>query len=150
MRVITRTLLLLAAAAVMAGCAATGPLYSDVAARIPPLATDQGRIYFMRADTLFGAAITADIHLNGDVVGKSERGSFFYVDRRPGNYTVATSTETEKQLTFTLAARETKYVRTSVSMGLLVGRIAPQLVSPSVAKTEIANLHYTGTPLARR
>lgn len=150
MRVITRTLLMLAAAAVLAGCAATGPRYTDVAARIPPLAPDKGRIYFMRADTLFGAAVTADIRLNGDVVGKSERGGFLYVDRSPGNYTVATTTETEKHLTFTLAPRQTRYVRTRVSLGLMVGRVVPELVSPSVAKSEIAGLHYTGPALAGR
>jgi hypothetical protein len=129
---------------VISGCAATGPLYTEVAASFPAVPKDKGRIYFFRPDTMFGAAITSDIHLNGRVVGKSERASFFYVDEKPGKCTVATSTEVEKQLTFTLARGETRYVKTSVSFGALVGRINPKLVGATEAKTEIVELHYTG------
>ncbi|BAV33080.1 hypothetical protein SCL_0760 [Sulfuricaulis limicola] len=128
----------------LTGCAATGPLYSDISASIPPVSANKGRIYFYRSDTMFGAAITSDISLNGKVVGKSERASVFYVDQAPGNCVVSTSTEVEKQLTFTLAANETRYVHTSVSMGVLVGRINAKLVNATEAKSEIAGLHYIG------
>ena len=130
--------------ALLTGCAATGPLYSDISASIPPVPTDKGRIYFYRSDTVFGAAVTSDISLNGKVVGRSERASVFYVDQTPGNCVVSTSTEVEKQLTFTLAANETRYVHTSVSMGVLVGRINAKLVNAAEAKSEIASLHYVG------
>jgi hypothetical protein len=66
------------------------------------------------------------------------------VDQAPGNCVVSTSTEVEKQLTFTLAANETRYVHTSVSMGVLVGRINAKLVNAAEAKSEIASLHYIG------
>jgi hypothetical protein len=130
--------------ALLTGCAATGPLYSDISASIPPLPANKGRIYFYRSDTAFGAAVTSDISLNGKVVGKSERASVFYVDQTPGNCVVSTSTEVEKQLTFTLAASETRYVHTSVSIGVFVGRINAKLVNAVDAKSEIATLHYTG------
>lgn len=130
--------------ALLTGCAATGPLYSDISASIPPVPAGKGRIYFYRSDTMFGAAITSDISLNGKVVGRSERASVFYVDQAPGNCVVSTSTEVEKQLTFTLAAAETRYVHTSVSMGVLVGRINAKLVNAAEAKSEIASLHYIG------
>lgn len=132
------------------GCAATGPKYSDIAASIPPLLSDKGRIYFFRPDTIFGAAITSDIRLNGKVVGRSERGSFFFRDENPGNMTVATSTEVEKQLTFKLAAGETKYVKTSVSMGVLVGRINSELVNGAEAKPVVAELAYIGEPITKK
>ena len=63
--------------------------------------------------------------------------------------TVMTSTEVEKQLTFKLAAGETKYVRTTVSFGVLVGRINSALVNGSEAKAEIEGLAYTGVPLKK-
>jgi predicted small lipoprotein YifL len=132
--------------ALLTGCVATGPLYSDISASIPPIPADKGRIYFYRSDTVFGAAVTSDISLNGKVVGRSERASVFYVDQAPGNCVVSTSTEVEKQLTFTLAANETRYVHTSVSMGVLVGRINAKLVNAEEAKSEIASLHYIGGP----
>lgn len=132
---------------VLAACAATGPLHKEIAASIPPVPAGKGRVYFYRADTMFGAAVTADIKLNNRVVGRSERGSFFYVDENPGKCLVSTSTEVEKQLTFTLGTGETRYVRTSVSLGLLVGRINAELVNNDTAKSEIIELHYTGVAL---
>lgn len=146
---IVKSVLTLLALVLITGCAATGPRYSEIAPSIPSISGDKGRVYFFRADTMLGAAVTSDIRLNNRVVGKSERGSFFYVDEAPGNCTVSTATEVERQLTFTLSAGETKYVRTSVSMGVLVGRVNSILASPNDAKAEIANLHYTGAPLKK-
>jgi hypothetical protein len=141
-----KSVLVLAVLLVAAGCAATGPLYSEIAATIPSVPAGKGRVYFYRADTMFGAAVTSDISLNKRVVGKSERGSFFYVDENPGNQVASASTEVERQLSFTLAAGETKYVKSTVSMGVLVGRVNLELAGPNDAKTEITGLHYTGAP----
>jgi hypothetical protein len=140
-----KLLVLGAMAFMLAGCAATGARYGDVAASFPAVAKDKGRVFFYRSNTMLGAAITADIHMNGKVVGRSQRGGFFYVDTNPGNQTVLTSTEVERKLTFTLARGETKYVRTGVSVGILAGRINPTLVGAGEAKTELADLsHNTG------
>ena len=141
---VTKAVIAIIVLSVLTGCAATGPLYSDISASIPTLPANKGRIYFYRSDTAFGAAVTSDISLNGKVVGKSERASVFYVDQTPGNCVVSTSTEVEKQLTFTLAANETRYVHTSVSLGVFVGRINAKLVNAAEAKSEIASLHFTG------
>ncbi|SRR5712691_7954817 len=144
-----KTFLALFVVVVLAGCAAEGPLHKEVAASIPTIPAGKGRIYFYRADTMMGAAVTSDITFNGRVVGKSERGSFFFVDENPGSCKASASTEVERAVTFTLAAGETKYVKSSISMGLMVGRVNFELVSPDTAKTEITELHYTGTPLPK-
>jgi hypothetical protein len=146
---IVKSVLTLLAIVLITGCAATGPRLSEISASIPPVPADKGRVYFFRGTTVLGAAITSDIRLNDRVVGVSQRSSFFYVDEAPGNCTVSTATEVERQLTFTLAAGETKYVRTSVSMGVLVGRVNSILESPNIAIAEIANLSYTGAPLKK-
>ena len=126
----------------LAGCAAMGPKMSEVKSTIPALGNDQGRIYFYRTSSIFGAAISADLRVNGDVVGRSTRGSFFFVDRPAGNYEVASSTETEKKVTFALSGGETKYVRTYVGLGILVGRVIPELVNADQAEKEMADLAY--------
>ena len=137
------------AVAVLAGCAASGPLYKEISATIPAVPAGKGRVYFYRADTMFGGAVTSDITLNKRVVGVSERGSFFYVDENPGNLVASASTEVERNLSFTLAAGETKYIKSTVSMGVMVGRVNLELVSPNDAKTEIIELHYTGAPAGK-
>lgn len=132
-----------ACAVVMAGCA-TGVKYQDMASTIPAVKPDQGRVYFFRSSVMFGAAIQPEIRLDGQVVGASKPGGFFYVDKAPGNYLASTATETEKTLSFTLAAGETKYIRTSPSFGVMVGRIVMDLETPEKALAELPSLSFTG------
>ena len=145
-----RRLLKLAAASacmvVLAGCA-SGIKHQEMEASIPTVKAGEGRIYFFRSSSMVGAAIQPDIRLNGDVVGASKPGGFFFVDRPAGNYTAATSTETEKSASFVLTTGETKYLRTSPSLGLLVGRIVVELETPEKAKAELPSLSYIGEPL---
>jgi len=140
---------LLAAGAVglaLAGCA-SGVKYQSMADSIPALKGGQGRVYFMRSASMFGSAVQPEIRLNGEVVGTSRPGGFFFVDRPAGNYSAAASTETEKTLSFVLEAGETKYLRTSPSFGLLVGRIVIDLETPENALKELPSLSYTGAPM---
>lgn len=139
-----KLLSLFAVSLAFVGCAATGPKYKDISASIPPIPPGQARVFFYRPDTMLGAAVTSDIKLNGRVVGVSERGSFFFVDEAPGAMAVLTSTEVEKSLTFSIGAGERRFVKTSVSFGVMVGRIQPELVNATDAKADIAELAYTG------
>jgi len=131
------------AGAFLAGCA-SGPKFSEISNSIGPIPAAEGRIYFFRSSSMMGAAIQPDIRLNGQVVGTSKPGGFFYVDRPAGSYTAATSTETEKRVAFTLDAGETKYLRTSPSFGLLVGHIVVEIEDPQKARAEIETLSLTG------
>jgi hypothetical protein len=130
---------------VLAGCA-SGVKHKDMASSIPTLQGDQGRIYFFRPSGLIGAGIQPGVMLDGVRVGESQPGGFFYVDAKPGNHEVVTTSEVEKKLTFTLAKGETKYVKSSVGMGVLVYRIYPELVSADEGQKELSELSYTGTP----
>jgi hypothetical protein len=141
-----RVAALLMLVAGLCGCAASGPKHEEIRDSIPAIAPGNGRIFFYRDSSAFGAAMRPEIRLNGEVVGRSAPGGFFYVDRAPGTYEIATATEVERILSFTLEAGETRYVRTSVSMGALVGRVTPELVDAEEAVGELAGLSYTGDP----
>lgn len=142
-RIFLKMALAAAAAALGSGCA-TGVKHSDMAAGMPSLKAGEGRIYFFRSSSMMGAAVQPEIRLNGQKVGESKPGGFFYVDRPAGNHVASTSTETEKTVSFTLQPGETKYIRSSVSMGLMVGRIVLELESPEKARAELGSLSYTG------
>jgi hypothetical protein len=88
--------------------------------------------------------------LDGVVVGDSKPDSFFYVDSAPGKHEVSTSTEAENKLTFVLEKGEVKYVKTSVSMGLCVGRVVPTLVNNAEAMAELPDLGYVGGPAPKK
>lgn len=136
-------------AVVLAGCA-SGVKHKDMEAVMPNMKPGEGRIYFFRTPSMGGAAIQPDIRLNGDVVGASKPGGFFFVDRPAGSYTAATTSETEKSASFVLEAGETKYLRTTPSIGILVWRIAIGLETPERARAELPSLSYTGTPLGEK
>jgi hypothetical protein len=127
----------------MAGCA-SGVRHSEMASSIPSLKSGEGRVYFLRSASMLGAAVQPDLRLNNDVVGESKPGGFFFVDRPAGKYVAAAATETEKTLSFVLDSGETKYVRNSPSMGLMVGRVVLELETPEKAKEDLASLSYTG------
>jgi len=145
-----RSLLWVGTLALLAGCAGSGPKFQEMKSSLPVLRQGDGRVFFMRSGSMFGAAIQPEIRLNGEVVGTSVPGGFFFVDRAAGNYEAHASTEVERKLTFTLAAGETKYVRTSPSFGVLVGRINFDLVDPAQAATELDELSFTGPTTERQ
>lgn len=130
------------------GCA-TGPKYAEVKSSIPNLSPDKGRIYFYRSGTMFGSGIQPSVKLNGDVVGDSKPGGFFYVDVPPADYEVVLSTEVDKKLTFVLEKRQERCVRMSVGLGVVVYRVYPELVEPAVCDAEILDMSYTGSATKR-
>jgi hypothetical protein len=103
-----------------------------------------GRVYFVRPGDLGGSAIQPEIRMNNEVVGRSVPGGFSYVDRPPGKYAVTTATEVENAVTFQLAAGETKYIRTTVTPGILVGHVTPTLEFPEQGQSDIGSLRYVG------
>ena len=133
----------LIAVLILAGCA-TGPRLAEVQSTLPQLQTEKGRIWFYRSSSPFGAAIQPSIRLNGEVVGESVPGGVFFRDVEPGDYNVATTTEVERQLTFTIAKGQERFVKTSPGFGIVVGRIHPELIDPKQAREDIAGLSYTG------
>jgi Protein of unknown function (DUF2846) len=142
-------ILALCAFTLLAGCATGGARYADVNVRAPKLAPDRGRIYFYRSAAIVGVAVQPDIKLNGESVGSAAPGGFFFVDRPRGNYVASSATEVEAKLALTLAAGETKYVRTSISPGIIVGHMNFELISKSVAEGELASLNQTATAALR-
>ncbi len=127
----------------LTGCA-SGVKYKDMASSIAPLQPDQGRIYFFRSNSMVGAAIQPNVMLDSKAVGESKPGGFFYIDTNPGGHLVSTTTEVKNELTLVLDPGETKYVKTSTSLGLFVGHVTPELISPEEAKPALQDLSYTG------
>jgi hypothetical protein len=141
---LVRTVLIVAALALLAGCAATGIKYSELKPSMPTLKPGEGRIYFFRSASMLGAAVQPDVKLNGTTVGTSIPGGFFFADRPAGNYEAHASTEVERKVTFTLGTGETKYIRTSPSFGVFIGRINFELANSTEAEAELPELSYTG------
>jgi len=146
-----RGIRMLAAAAIavgeLAGCG--GARYRDVAANIPVMVPDTGRIYFYQPPAP-GSVLSSQPYLrvNGTKVGPSKPGSFFFINPPPGTYRVDTMRENEF-VTFDLAPGQTRYVRLSIegvggnssSVGTQVMRMED---SETLAQQEMAPLKYWG------
>ena len=148
MKNISRRLAIVGCAALLAACA-SGPKHAEVQSSIPALKASEGRLYVYRSGSMMGAAIQPNVVINGKVAGESKPGGFFFVDLPPGTVEVSTSTEVEKKLTLTLDAGQTRYVRTTVGFGLMVGRVYPELVDNAQGAKEITETSYTGKPLPK-
>lgn len=135
----------------LTGCAATGASYQSVSQGLPTLKASDARIYFYRSASMVGAAIQPEILLDNQVVGRSQPGGFFYVDTRPGRHWVAAQTEDEGKLELDVQPGETVYVASSISFGVLVGRVQLTLQPPAQAVADLSSLSYTGSaPIAAR
>ena len=137
-------LLIAVAALVLLSACASGPKYAEVAASFPQIPAGQGRIWFYRSGTMFGAGIQPSVMLDGTKVGESSPGGFFYVDRPAGDHEVLLSTEVDRKVSFTLEPRQERYIRMTVGLGVIVYRVFPELADPVEARKELLELSYTG------
>jgi hypothetical protein len=134
---------LLLVAFLLASCASPRGL-DEPPLQLPPLKPGFARVYFSRAGELTGSAVQPEIRMNNEVVARSVPGGFSYVDRPPGKYAVTTATEVENAVTFQLAAGETKYIKTAVTPGILIGHVTPTLEFPEQGQSDIGRLRYVG------
>jgi Protein of unknown function (DUF2846) len=53
-----------------------------------PRETRSARLYFIRESSGYGMGARPGIKINGQAVGSLDRGSYFFIDRPPGRYTL--------------------------------------------------------------
>ena len=116
---------------------ATGQLYQDVTFK--DLSSADGRIYFYRNKAGgFGSGIRPPINIDGITVGRAISGGFFYVDRPQGMYNISVKSDLqERVVTIDLKRGQTYYVQLQTRMGLVTGRIIPEVVDSSKGQQEI-------------
>lgn len=140
-----RMLQVLIGLSLLSGCA-SGMKYAEVKSKLPTIKDGEGRIFVYRPSGL-GFAIKPDVYLNpGDeVIGNSQGKGFFVVDKPAGQYDCSAHTEVKRSLSFALAAGETKYVRSYMTMGFVAGHLNFELVDQSKAEEELKDCSFTGT-----
>ena len=127
----------------LVGCA-SGPKYTDIEDKFPPIPSGQGRVFFYRDNSFTGAAVKPDVKVDGIKVGKSTPGGFFFIDRSPGTHVVRIKTGEKYELELELRAAQTLYVRTKVAWGSWVGRVRPVLEGEELAMKTLRKAKYIG------
>lgn len=124
---------------------AGGTKYSQMT--LPPVPDGQGRLVFYRDGMFLGFGVQPDVKLNGQAVGKSQPNGFFFVDAPAGHHQVACMTEWEHKIALDLPPNETRYVKTNIVPGVLVGHVVPEVVPAERAIPTLQNCSYIGAPL---
>ncbi len=137
-----RLILFCLALLVLIAACATGPSYQQAVTGFPSLGPDRARVFFYRNFSPFGAAIQPVIKLDGQPVGSSVSGGFFFVDVKPGQHKAESTTEATEEVTFSARAGQVIYIRTYISMGILVGRIYLEEVTQAEGAREVKELNY--------
>lgn len=124
---------------------ASGVPFTELNPSLNPEIPNTGRIFFYRATGAGGAAVQPDIFMNGEKIGKSIPQGFFYLDKPAGEYTVMTSTEVKRKVSFVLDEGQTRYIRFKISMGFFVGHVYGELADPDEAIKEIGKCKYVSS-----
>lgn len=131
-------LMVVLAALLLAGCASSGPMVSEVpGARAEP-PPGKARLYFYRTELPLFTALQPQIIVNSRAVGSSIYGEAFYRDAFPGGYHVYLADDPDDSLTFKVRAGETAYVKTDIFYGIGSNRLTLKLVEPKTGREEIA------------
>ena len=124
---------------VLDGCA-NMPKFADYTRGVPPLKPGYGRIWFYRESRFVGSARHPEILLDGQKVGVSKPGGYFFVDRPAGTHLVTCESPQINECRLVLESGSTKYVRFVWEMGFWIGNLVPQEVSRTTALKELADL----------
>lgn len=125
------------------GCAG-GARYA--AMTLPPPAQGQGRIVFYRDGNPTGMGLQPSIICNGMPVGRSQAGTFFYLDHPAGACEIVCLPDWSHKISVQVGAGETLYVRTYVIPGYVVGQVLPELVEAGKALADLPSCNYAAPP----
>lgn len=103
--------------------------YADAIKEFPPILPGSARIYFFRGNEAAGVGSKDSIKIDGSEVSVLVAGTFSYVDRPAGDYTINCNhdlmkyTEDKEALKLSLSPGDTKYIRISHHPFSLIGSV---------------------------
>ena len=123
--------LLILAASLAAGCAASGPAFQRVA--IPD---GKSVIYAYRPNSIFGGGVVPTVTCGASAVSLSRGGYHpFIID--PGTVTCHAATESTSTVRVDTRPNEASYVKEEIGMGFFIGRPHLQVTSKETGESEV-------------
>jgi len=105
--------------------------------------SDNSGIYVYRKDTIVGSALKKDVLIDGECVGETAKGVFFYHEV-PADKDHIISTESEfsnNDLTIHTESGELYFIEQYLKMGLFVGGAGLKQVDKKVGEKEVLKLN---------
>ena len=129
----------------LSGCASV-PMVSDIesnkAKEFRAPTENKAGIYIYRDDSAFGGALKKDVWVNGECVGATAPGIFFYQEVDGGKeHTVSTESEfSPNDLNVSTEDGELYFVQQYIKMGAFVGGADLKQVDQQTGKREVSKL----------
>jgi hypothetical protein len=117
----------------LTSCGASGPSFTQVT---PP--AGKGVVYIYRQSSMIGPGVFGTAKVNGRPITKIKNGGYYPYIATPGNNHFEITTEATNEANVMVEKGSQKYLKTTVGMGLLVGRLKFSEVSPEIGKNEIS------------
>jgi Protein of unknown function (DUF2846) len=133
----------LAVALLVTGCMSEGPKYSEIGKSLP-VSPEQARIIIYRPAKFVFFSVIPQMELNGQIIGDSWFGGFYYVDVSPGQYEIKIHDyKNQPFLSLLLEKGQSYFVRLAVSKTSGIGGLPyPELVTPIIGEKEIQDCFY--------
>jgi len=129
----------------LAGCASV-PLESAEASRrakeFSAPAEGHSGVYVYRTDTIKGSALKKDVWIDGNCIGESAKGVFFYIEvEGDREHTLATESEfSPNLLQVFMEAGKNYFIRQYIKLGVFVGGADLVLVDPERGRSAVETL----------
>ena len=121
----------------MVGCSASGPKFSAL-----PIAPDRGVVYIYRPGSIVGGAVKGGVEVNGKNIGSISSGGYLTAVCPPGSTKVSAETEAKNEISVDVKPGQANYVRTSIQIGVLVGRLKLEEVPAETGLKEIQDCSW--------
>lgn len=125
--------LALSIVALCAGCSADGTPFT----KVDSIPDGKGVVYIYRPAHFTGSAVYGTLKANDVPITKVTNGGYFPYVAEPGMLHLSIATETTNSTDVDVEAGKETYVKSSVSIGLLVGHLTLTEVSPEIGAQEI-------------
>ena len=136
----------IAAACLVSGCAPVHRTTTSVSDQAKTFATmpDKAVVYVYR-NTMFGAAVSMAVAVDGVEVGATGAYSFFKLAVPPGHHTIVSNAENDSTLSIDVQAGQNYYIWQDVKFGILVARTGLHVVTAEEGQAEIRKLKLLET-----
>ncbi|MFC3284475.1 DUF2846 domain-containing protein [Litchfieldella rifensis] len=132
--------LLLLAALVVSGCASVpmGSNEKDMALKQFPAPPEAMAGLYVYRDSFVGKALKKTVSLDGEILGETANGVYFYEVISPGEHTVSTESEfSDNTLSFVADVDKNYFVRQYIKMGVFVGGAGLEMVEEEKGMTAV-------------
>ncbi len=142
MNISLKTLTLVAALAVLTGCASVVPMApkdQDAASKtFSAPSTNMAGVYIYRDNSHFGKALTKTLSIDGVAIGETAPGVYFHREVTPGEHTLATQAEFgENTIKFNAEAGKNYFFQQYMKWGTFKGSAGIQAVTEEVGKQNV-------------